>query len=196
MLATPATILITNTTKLAMNMILISIGGHVLTAALLLTNFRIIHLVLSQLSVQNVALIMQAAMFCIVIITFTNMMPTSIGKYVPTVAFLLNGSTLFPALILAFANYVKQSAIRTFVMSIAINMNTVMKETTGGYVLVAAVIQFFYLIHHRARIPLYAKIVEPVIPVIMLPPTPIKEINMILNIIGGYVPIVVNLAPR
>lgn len=177
-------------------MILISIGGHVLTAALLLTNFRIIHLVLSQLSVQNVALIMQAAMFCIVIITFTNMMPTSIGKYVPTVAFLLNGSTLFPALILAFANYVKQSAIRTFVMSIAINMNTVMKETTGGYVLVAAVIQFFYLIHHRARIPLYAKIVEPVIPVIMLPPTPIKEINMILNIIGGYVPIVVNLAPR
>ena len=75
-------------------------------------------------------------------------------------------------------------------------MNTVMKETTGGYVLVAAVIQFFYLIRHRARIPLYVKIVEPVIPVIMLPPTPIKEMNMILNIIGGYVPIVVNLAPR
>lgn len=118
-----------------MNMILISIGGHVLTAALLLTNWRIIHLAISQPYMQHAALTTPVTIFSITTVMPMVMITTSIGGYVPSAAFLLiNGYIMHLVTIPLSVEIVVLTILATTLVT---NIITVMSMTliiTGGYV--------------------------------------------------------------
>lgn len=177
-----------------MSMTLISTGMYVPVAVPLLTQKFIGHIAAIPMSVQDAALTIPATILITSIIAVMNMIPNSIGKYVPVAALLLaKASTMHIAISQLFAqNVVLTIPAVVFSTSIMTTMNTILMGI-GVYVVTVALLPPKRITLCSVKTHLFAGYVAAITQTALFSIIIITIMNLMPTIIGNSVSIVMPL---